>query len=127
MKKILILAVMVLMGLSAAAVYAGDLDAIIFYVGDKDKAGTGVGLTYFKLEVGKDMMITAEGVDEDGKDVPIWPTWKCDKELSVQVVEGKSKTIKVKALKAGEPLFITAIYIDDNGKTFKGEAMGTVK
>ena len=59
--------------------------------------------------------------------MPIWPTWKCDKELSVQVVEGKSKTIKVKALKAGEPLFITAIYIDDNGKTFKGEAMGTVK
>jgi len=125
MKKILILAVMVLMGLSAAAVYAGDLDMIIFYAGDK--AGTGVGMTYFKLEVGKDMMITAKGVDKDGNDVPIWPTWKCDKELSVQVVEGKSKTIKVKALKAGEPLFITAIYIDDNGKTFKGEAMGTVK
>ena len=125
MKKILILAVMVLMGLSAAAVYAGDLDMIILYAGDK--AGTGVGIGVFKLEVGKDMMITAEGVDEDGKDVPIWPTWKCDKELSVQVVEGKSKTIKVKALKAGEPLFITAIYIDDNGKTFKGEAMGTVK
>ena len=125
MKKILILAVMVLMGLSAAAVYAGDLDMIILYAGDK--AGTGVYLTYFKLEVGKDMMITAKGVDKDGNDVPIWPTWKCDKELSVQVVEGKSKTIKVKALKAGEPLFITAIYIDDNGKTFKGEAMGTVK
>ena len=125
MKKILILAVMVLMGLSAAAVYAGDLDMIILYAGDK--AGTGVDITVFKLEVGKDMMITAKGVDKDGNDVPIWPTWKCDKELSVQVVEGKSKTIKVKALKAGEPLFITAIYIDDNGKTFKGEAMGTVK
>ena len=125
MKKILILAVMVLMGLSAAAVYAGDLDTIILYAGDK--AGTGVGIGVFKLEVGKDMMITAKGVDKDGNDVPIWPTWKCDKELSVQVVEGKSKTIKVKALKAGEPLFITAIYIDDNGKTFKGEAMGTVK
>jgi len=125
MKKILILAVMVLMVLAAAAVYAGVLDDIILYAGDK--AGTGVGMTYFKLEVGKDMMITAKGVDKDGNDVPIWPTWKCDKELSVQVVEGKSKTIKVKALKAGEPLFITAIYIDDNGKTFEGLAMGTVK
>ena len=125
MKKILILAVMVLMGLSAAAVYAGDLEMIFLYAGDK--AGTGVDMPVFKLEVGKDMMITAKGVDKDGNDVPIWPTWKCDKELSVQVVEGKSKTIKVKALKAGEPLFITAIYIDDNGKTFKGEAMGTVK
>ncbi|GAF78095.1 unnamed protein product, partial [marine sediment metagenome] len=64
----------------------------------------------------------------EGNDVAIWPTWKADKELSIRVVEGRSKTAVVKAPKeyAGV-LFITAIYITDAGKKVKGEIMGEVK
>jgi len=103
----------------------GQLSQIILYKGDA--AGTGTGLNSFKLTVGEEMKITAKGVDAEGNEVNIWPTWKADKELSIQVVEGRSKTIVVKALKAGAPLFISAIYITDEGKKVKGEVMGEVK
>lgn len=90
-------------------------------------AGTGTGITTFKLTVGEEIKVTAKGVDTEGKEVNIWPTWKADKELSILVVEGRSKTIVVKALKEGAPLFISAIYITDEGKKVKGEGMGEVK
>ena len=124
MKRLIIGLVVFCMGFAVLG-YAGNLDSIILYFGDKP--GTGVGINAFKLVVGEEMTITATGVDTAGIDVPIWPTWKADRELSIKVVEGRSKTVVVKALKAGAPLFITAIYIDDNGKKFTGEAMGTVK
>ena len=103
----------------------GPLTQIIIYKGEV--AGTGTGITTFKFMVGDEMTVTAKGVDADGHDVPVWPTWKADKELSIKVVEGRSKTVAVKALKPGAPLFITAIYITDDGKKVTGEAMGEVK
>jgi hypothetical protein len=103
----------------------GALALIIIYKGEV--AGTGPGITAFKLTVGEEMTVTAKGVDEKGNDVPIWPTWKADKELSIRVVEGRSKTAVVKALKEGAPLFFSAIYITDDGKKVTGECIGEVK
>ena len=109
----------------AALSYAGELTQIIIYKGET--VSTGVGISSFKLVVGDEMFLTAKGADAEGIDVPIWPTWKADKEISVKVVEGRSKTVKIKALKAGAPLFVTAIYITDDGKKVTGDAMGEVK
>lgn len=103
----------------------GPLSQIIIYKGET--AGTGTGITTFKLTVGEEMTVTAKGVDEKGNDVPIWPTWKADKKLSIRVVEGRSKTAVVKALKEGAPLFFSAVYIADDWKKVTGEAMGEVK
>lgn len=103
----------------------GPLTQIIIYKGET--AGTATGITTFKLIVGEEITVTAKGVDENGKDVPIWPTWKADNELSIRVVEGRSKTAVVKALKKGTPVFFSAVYITDDGKKISGEAMGEVK
>lgn len=103
----------------------GPLSQIIIYKGET--AGTGTGITFFKLTVGEEMTVTAKGVDAEGKEVPIWPTWKADKELSIQVVEGRSKTAIVKALKEGAPVFFSAVYITDDGKKATGDTMGEVK
>lgn len=102
----------------------GPLTQIIIFKGET--AGTGTGITTFKLIVGEEITVTAKGVDENGKDVPIWPTWKADKELSIRVVEGRSKTAVVKALKKGAPVFFSAAYITDDGKKVSGEVMGEV-
>ncbi|MBU2446133.1 MAG: hypothetical protein KJ666_11280 [Bacteroidetes bacterium] len=119
----------ILMLLSSMTAYAqekhGPLTQIIIYKGEV--AGTGTGITTFKLTVGEEITVTAKGVDEEGNDVPIWPTWKADKELSIRVIEGRSKTVVVKALKEGAPLFFSAVYITDDGKKVSGEAMGEVK
>ena len=103
----------------------GPLTQIIIYKGEV--AGTGTGITTFKFTVGDEMTVTAKGVDADGHDVPVWPTWKADKELSVKVVEGRSKTAVVKALKEGAPVFFSAVYITDDGKKVIGEVMGEIK
>ncbi len=119
----------ILMFLSSMTAYSqekhGPLTQIIIYKGEA--AGTGVGLEVFKLTVGEELTVTAKGVDSEGKDVPIWPTWKADKELSIQVAEGRSKTAIVKALKEGAPVFFSAVYITDDGKKVIGEAMGEIK
>ena len=116
--------------LVAQALDTGVEQIILYKVADKMATSaplTGVGMNGFKLAVGEEMIIFAKGVDANGKEVAVWPTWKADKELSVSVVEGRSKTVVVKALKAGAPLFVTAFYITDDGKKIKGEAMGSVK
>ena len=87
----------------------------------------GVGINGFTLAVGEEMIVIAKGVDANDKEVPIWPTWTGDKELSLTVVGGRSRAVVVKALKPGAPLFFTALYITDGGKKVKGEAMGKVK
>jgi len=111
---------------SYAQSQAGPLTQIIIYSGDKP--GTGPGLSALKLTVGEEATVTAKGVDENGKDVPIWPTWKADKELSVRVVEGRSKTVVVKAVKeSAVAAFFTAVYITDDGKKVKGEGMVNIK
>ncbi len=102
---------------------------VIYKVADKAATAsslTGTGINGFKLTEGEELILMAKGTTSDGKEVEIWPTWSCDKELSVSVVPGRSKTVVVKALKKGTPLFITAYYLTDGGKKIKGEAMGTV-
>jgi len=138
MKKGILLSVVFLVAASVGAVYArapqsldAGLEQIVLYKVD-DKMATAaslaeVGMNGFTLAVGDEIIIFAKGVDKSGKEVSVWPTWKADKELAISVVEGRSKTIVVKALKAGSPLFITATYITDEGKKVAGEVMGTVK
>jgi len=128
--NILILIVLVVSGISFISTAVGQqkqgpLNQIIIYKGEV--AGTGTGITTFKLVVGEEITVTAKGVDENGNDVPIWPTWKADKELSIRVVEGRSKTAVVKALKEGAPIFFSAVYITDEGKKVSGDVMGEVK
>lgn len=102
------------------------LAQIIIYKGDV--AGTGPGLNTLKLAVGEEDTVTAKGVDENGNDVPIWPTWKCDSELSIKVVEGKSKTVIVKAMKESSvAAFFTAVYITDEGKKVTADGMVQIK
>ncbi len=101
------------------------VEQIVIYKGDK--AGTGPGMAAFKLTVGEEIIVTAKGIDIEGKEVPIWPTWKADKELSIKVVEGRSKTAVIKALKEGAPVFFEAIYIRDDGKKVTGVVGGEVK
>ncbi|MEA2005395.1 MAG: hypothetical protein U9O50_03945 [Acidobacteriota bacterium] len=103
----------------------GPLSQIIIYKGEV--AGTGPGISTFKLTVGEEMTVTAKGFDSEGNEVPIWPTWKSDRELSIRVVEGRSKTAVVKALKEGAPVFFSAVYITDDGKKVIGDAMGEIK
>ncbi|MBU4267413.1 MAG: hypothetical protein KJ808_00985 [Acidobacteria bacterium] len=132
MKKIFVIAVVAGMILAANTVFAqGTVDQIIIYkVADPNTLSatlTGTGMNGFKLTVGEEIYVMAKGVDVDGKEVAIWPTWKAEKELSLSVVEGKSKVAKIKALQKGAPLFFSAVYIDDAGKKHKGEVMGEVK
>jgi len=104
----------------------GPLSQIIIYKGKV--AGTGPGITTFKLIVGEEMTVTAKGFDSEGNEVPIWPTWRGDRELSIRVVEGRSKTAVVKALKeVAGAAFFSAVYITDDGKKVVGEAMGEIK
>jgi hypothetical protein len=131
MKKIMLLiTIPVILLLSTGLSYAQATSTktpalIVLYKGDV--AGTGTGINGFKLKVGEEMTLTAKGLDSDGNEVNIWPTWKSDKELSIMVVEGRSKTVVVKALKKGNPLFVTAVFKTDDGKKITGEAMGEVK
>lgn len=124
-----LIAAIVLVSLSTTPVLSqethGPLAQIIIYKGET--AGTGPGISVLKMTVGEEITVTAKGIDSEGKEVPIWPTWKADKELSIRVVEGRSKTAVVKAVKEGAPVFFSAIYITDEGKKVTGEAMAEVK
>lgn len=105
---------------------AGPLEQITIYKGEK--AGPGTGMISFKLAVGEEIIVTAKGVDKDGLEVSIWPTWKADPELSIKPVEGRSLSAVVKALEAtSAPLFFSAVYKTDDGKKVVGEVMGQVK
>lgn len=125
----MVIAVAVLSILWAATTLAQDkpglLSKIIIYKGDVP--GTGPGLSVLRMTVGEEVTVTAKGVDEKGNDVPIWPTWKADKELSIRVVEGRSKTAVVKALKEGGAFFFEAVYITDEGKKVTGSVAVEVK
>lgn len=103
----------------------GPLSQIIVYKGDR--AGTGTGIISFKLRPGEEMMVTAKGVDKDGKEVSISPSWQSDRELSIKAVEGKQQTAIVKAIKPGAPVFFSATHTTAEGQKTKGEVMGEVK
>jgi len=133
MKKMFAIAAVASILVAANTLFAqGKLDQIlIFKITDPNTPSAslvGTGMTGFKLTVGEEILVMAKGVDENDNEVAIWPTWKADKELSVSVVEGKSKVARIKAVKAGEgAIFFSAIYIDDSGKKYVGEVMGEVK
>jgi hypothetical protein len=134
MKKVTIFSVIAVLAmgfaLNAQSSDSGLAQIIIYKATDKMMTTSsllGVGMNGFKLAVGEEMIIIAKGEDKDGKEVAIFPTWKADPEMSLIVVEGRSKTVVIKALKAGAPLFVTATYITDDGKKVKGEVMGTIK
>jgi hypothetical protein len=133
MKKILAIATVASIIIAANTLLAqGKLDSInIFKITDPNTPSAtlvGTGMNSFKLTVGEEILVMAKGFDENGKEVAIWPTWKADKELSISVVEGKSKVAKIKALRAGDgAVFFSAIYIDDSGKKYEGGVMGEVK
>jgi len=134
MKKVFLCSVIagaaMILALNAQSLDKGLEQIILFKVTDTMAVSTpltGVGLNGFKLAVGEEMILLAKGVNIEGQEVPIWPTWKADKELSLMVVEGRSRTVVIKAVKAGAPLFVTAVYITDDGKKIKSEAMGSVK
>jgi len=133
MKKIFAIAVVASIIFTANSLLAqGKLDRIlIFKITDPNTPSAslvGTGMTGFKLTVGEEILVMAKGFDESGNEVAIWPTWKADKELTVSVVEGKSKVARIKAVRAGTgAIFFSAIYIDDSGKKYVGEVMGEVK
>lgn len=132
MKKILVIAAVAGIIIAANTLLAqGKLEEIaIFKVTDLNTPSAtlvGTGMNGFKLTVGEEIYVMAKGRDENGKEVAIWPTWKADKELSISVVEGKSKIAKIKALRKGAPISFSAIYIDDSGKKYEGGVMGEVK
>ena len=90
------------------------LSQILCYKGEKP--GTGPGISTLKLTVGESVTITAKGVDDEGKNVPICPTWKADSELSLRPVLGKGRSIIIKALKPAIAAFVTATVITEDGK-----------
>jgi hypothetical protein len=112
-----------LMSTSYSQEKSRELSQIIIYKGEI--SDTGIRVSNFTLTEGEEMIVTAKGVDQDGHNVPIWPTWKADKELAIAVVEGRSKTAMVKALKQGTNVSFSAIYLTDGGnkvtKTITGE------
>jgi hypothetical protein len=103
----------------------GFISQIIIFKGDA--SDTGIGISTFKLMEGEEMTVTAKGVDKDGNDVPIWPTWKADKELSISVEEGRSKTVVVEALKEAAQVSFSAIYVTDEGKKVTKVVTGEIK
>lgn len=108
-----------------AVLPAGDLSQIIVYKGEK--AGTGTGIISLKLKVGEEVLVTAKGVDKDGREIAITPTWKGDKEYSITPLKDKPQTALVKALKPGNPLFLSATQTLKDGKKVQGEIMGEIK
>lgn len=104
---------------------AGDLSQIIVYKGEK--AGTGTGIISLRLKVGEEVLVTAKGVDKDGREIAIAPTWKGDKEFSITPLKDKPQTALVKALKPGSPVFLSATQTLKDGKKVQGEIMGEIK
>lgn len=114
-----------LMSTSYSQEKSGELSQIIMYKGEI--SDTGIQISNFTLTEGEEMIVTAKGVDKDGNNVPIWPTWKGDKELLVSTVEGRSKTAVVRALKAATEVSLSTIYVTDEGKKVTKEITGEIK
>jgi len=94
---------------------SNNLDSIIIYKGEK--AGTGTGVDIVKLAVGETITVTAKGVDVNGNEVCIAPTWKSDEEIKLYAVEGKGKTIKAKLVKSPALMcFFEVVVVKENGE-----------
>ncbi len=92
-----------------------ELDSILVYKGETP--GTGPGVSVLKLSVGEEVVLVAKGVNSEGKEVLIAPTWKADKEVSLIPVEGKGRCIKVRLKEAPSvAAYVTVVVIREDGK-----------
>jgi hypothetical protein len=92
-----------------------NLDSIIIYKGEV--AGTGPGLSVIKMALDEVVTVIAKGVDAEGNEVLIAPTWKADKELTIIQVEGKGKTVKIKLKEApAVAAYFECVKIREDGK-----------
>lgn len=115
-KKLLMLVSVMIFGLvSLWAQAPSSLDSILVYKGETP--GTGSGVSVLKLAVGEEVVLVAKGVDSEGKEVLIAPTWKADKEISLITVEGKGRCIKIRLKEAPSvAAYGTVVVIRDDGK-----------
>jgi hypothetical protein len=91
------------------------LDSILVYKGETP--GTGPGVSVIKLAVGEEVVLVAKGVDSEGKEVPIAPTWKADKEIALITVEGKGRCIRIRLKEAPSvSAYVTVVVIREDGK-----------
>jgi len=91
------------------------LDSILVYKGETP--GTGPGVSVLKLAVGEEVVLVAKGVDSEGKEVPIAPTWKADKEITLITVEGKGRCIRIRLKEAPSvSAYVTVVVIREDRK-----------
>ncbi len=70
----------------------------------------------------------AKGVDSEGKEVLIAPTWKADKKVVLIPVEGKGRWIKVRLKEAPSvAAYVTVVVIRDDGKKISTDVAIEVK
>lgn len=125
-KALVVISLMVFGFISSYAQAPGSLDSIYVYMGETP--GTGPGIGVLKLSVGEEVVIVAKGVDSEGKEVLIAPTWKADKEISLLPVEGKGRCIKVRLKEAPSvAAFVTVVVIRDDGKKISTDVPVEVK
>ncbi|MGQ9618080.1 MAG: hypothetical protein ACUVUG_03850 [Candidatus Aminicenantia bacterium] len=102
------------------------LDSILVYKGETP--GTGPGVSVLKLSVGEELELVAKGVDSEGKEVLIAPTWKADKEIALIAIEGKGRCIKIRLKEAPSvAAYITVVVIRDDGKKVSTDIAVEVK
>ncbi len=125
-KALVVISLVGLVFISLSAQAPGSLDSIIVYKGEIP--GTGPGVSVLKLAVGEEIVLVAKGVDSEGKEVPIAPTWKADKEISLIPVEGKGRCIKAKLKEAPSvAAYVTVVVIRDDGKKISTDVAIEVK
>lgn len=124
-KKFLIVVIF----LASVALWAqspNSLDSILVYKGETP--GTGPGISVLRLAVGEEVVLVAKGVDSEGKEVFIAPTWKSDKEISLETVEGKGRCIKIRLKEAPSvSAFVTVVVIREDGKKVSTDVAVEVK
>ncbi len=115
-KKNFTILITTLLGMGLAFGQASNsLDSIAVYKGETP--GTGPGVSVIKLNVGEEVTLVAKGLDSDGKEVFIAPTWKADKEIALITVEGKGRSIRARLKEAPSvTAFLTVVVIRDDGK-----------
>ncbi len=122
--SVLISALMLVVCLCAQA--PNSLESILVYKGET--LGTGPGVSVLKLAVGEEVVIVAKGVDSEGKEVPIAPTWKADKEIALITVEGKGRCIKIRLKEAPSvAAYVTVVVIREDGKKISTDVAVEVK
>ncbi len=115
LKRLLVLVSAWALVVSLWAQAPNSLDSILVYKGETP--GTGPGVSVLKLAVGEEVVLVAKGIDSEGKEVPIAPTWKADKEIALITVEGKGRCIKIRLKEAPSvAAYVTVVIIREDGK-----------